>query len=101
MSTTSFHSGFPSARAHRSQTALTSAAVARWITPFSGPIQRRCESPVTSRQKPRGSAATSESRRPFTRGLSAWMAVTTTSVPRPIVNVIPWPVSRVSVRRIT
>jgi len=40
MSASSFQSGFPSTFAQRSQTALTIAAVARWIAPFSGPIQR-------------------------------------------------------------
>ena len=40
MSASSFQSGLPSDFAYRSQTALTTAAVARWITPFSGPIQR-------------------------------------------------------------
>ena len=34
---TSRQSGLPSTRAHRSHTAFTSAAVARWMTPFSGP----------------------------------------------------------------
>lgn len=37
-STSSFHSGLFSIRAHKSQSAFTTAAVARWITPFSGPI---------------------------------------------------------------
>ena len=50
MSASSFHSGLPSALAHRSQTALTSAAVARWMTPFSGPSQRSWLSPVSARQ---------------------------------------------------
>ena len=37
MSTSSFQSGLPAVLANRSQTALTTAAVARWMTPFSGP----------------------------------------------------------------
>ena len=89
MSATSFHSGLPSARAHRSHTALTSAAVARWIAPFSGPIQRSCESPVISRQKRPGSARMSARFLPTTSGASARTAWHTISVPRPIVNVIP------------
>ncbi len=101
MSHTSFHSGLPSAFAHRSHTALTSAAVARWIAPFSGPIQRSCESPVTVRQKRPGSAATSARRRPATRGASARIAATTISVPRPIVNVMPWPERPASVASTT
>ena len=46
---TSRHSGLPWTRAHRSQTALITAAAARWITPFSGPTQRSCESAVSRR----------------------------------------------------
>ena len=30
---------------------MTTAAVARWMTPFSGPIQRSWLSPTSSRQK--------------------------------------------------
>ena len=101
MSHTRRHSGLPSAFAHRSHTALTSAAVARWIAPFSGPIQRSCESPVKVRQNAPGSAATSSRRGPTTRPASARIAATTISVPRPIVNVMPWPVRPASVARIT
>ena len=50
MSTRSFQSGLPSTFAYRSQTALTIAAVARWMTPFSGPSQRNCSSPASDRQ---------------------------------------------------
>ncbi len=50
MSATRCHSGLPSTLAHRSQTALTSAAVARWMTPFSGPSQRSCPWLTSSRQ---------------------------------------------------
>ena len=42
-SATSFQTGLPSRFAQRSQTAFTIAAVARWITPFSGPSQRSCD----------------------------------------------------------
>ena len=45
------HSGWPSRLARRSQAALTIAATARWMAPFSGPIQRSCESPVRRRAK--------------------------------------------------
>ena len=45
--TSSFQSGLPAVFAKRSQTALTTAAVARWITPFSGPIQRSWLSPTS------------------------------------------------------
>jgi hypothetical protein len=56
MSATSFHTGLPSTLAYKSHTALTIAAVAKWITPFSGPIQRSCVSLVSRRQKPAMSA---------------------------------------------
>ena len=58
MSTRSFQTGLPSILAQRSQTAFTTAAVARWMAPFSGPIQRSWLSPVTVRQNPRMSDAT-------------------------------------------
>ena len=100
MSTSSFHSGLPVDFAYRSQTALTIAAVARWITPFSGPIQRSCESPVSRRQKAPMSANSSSASSPATSGASASIAATQTSLPRPIVNVKPCPSSSPSVRRI-
>ena len=93
MSHSSFHSGLPSRFAHRSQTALTSAAVARWMTPFSGPSQRSCVSPVRLRQNPRMSPMIDSSVRPTISGASAWIAATHTSVPRPIVKVRPCPSS--------
>ncbi len=40
----SFQSGFPSRLAQRSQIAFTTAPVAMWTIPFSGPIQRSCAS---------------------------------------------------------
>ena len=91
MSASSFQSGLPSRFAHRSQTALTTAAVARWMTPFSGPSQRSCVSETRLRQKPRMSAQIASSVRPTTSGSSARAAATQTSVPRPLVNVRPWP----------
>ena len=59
MSASSFQTGFRSAFAYRSQTALTTAASARWITPFSGPSQRSCESDASRRQNPAKSEVTS------------------------------------------
>ena len=46
MSQISCQSGLPARFANRSQRALTTAAVARWMTPFSGPIQRSWLSPT-------------------------------------------------------
>ncbi len=91
MSATSFQTGLRSRLAQRSQTALTMAAVARWMTPFSGPSQRSCDSPVRSRQNAAMSPVSDSSVRPTTMGSSAWTAATTTSVPRPSVKVMPWP----------
>ena len=70
---------------------MTTAAVARWMTPFSGPIQRSWLSPTSDRQNAPMSAKSSSLERPTTSGRSASTAATTTSVPRPIVNVSPWP----------
>ena len=68
---------------------LATAAVARWIAPFSGPIQRSWLSPVRRRQKPPISAVIDSSVRPTTNGARARAAATHTSLPRPIVNVRP------------
>ena len=73
------------------QIALINAAEARWIAPFSGPIQRNCCSPVMARQKPRMSDVIDSSVLPTTIGARALMAATHTSVPRPSVKVSPWP----------
>jgi hypothetical protein len=102
MSASSFHSGLPSTAAIKSHTALTSAAVARWITPFSGPTQRSWGSFVRRRQKPAMSARISSSVSCSTSGARDRMAETQSSFPRPIVNVSPCPAtpSR-SVRRMT
>src|SRR5436309_1206545 len=86
-STSSFHTGLPSAFAQRSHTAFTTAAVARCIAPLSGPIQRSWLSPVMRRQKAPMSAAIASSVSPTMSGSSACAAATTTSFPRPIVNV--------------
>ena len=91
ISAMSFQTGLRSTFAQRSQAALTIAAVARWMAPFSGPIQRSWLSPVTFRQKPAISPAIDSNVSPATSGASAFTAATQTSLPRPIVNVIPWP----------
>jgi aryl-alcohol dehydrogenase-like predicted oxidoreductase len=78
-------------RAHAVQpvATLTIAAVARWITPFSGPSQRSCESVTRRRHSPPRSAARSSTLAPTTCGESASIAATQISVPRPIVKVSP------------
>jgi hypothetical protein len=70
---------------------LTKAAVARWITPFSGPTQRNCESLVSARQNPAKSRVIESSVRPTTSGASALAAATHSSLPRPMVKVSPCP----------
>ena len=89
--TSSRQSGLPADLAYRSQTALTTAAVARWMTPFSGPTQRSWLSPVIMRQNAPISAVNDSSVLPTTSGLSAWIAATHSSLPRPIVKVRPCP----------
>ena len=81
--------------------ALTIAAWARWITPFSGPSQRSCVSLASLRQKPAWSAMMLSSAVPTTKGSSARIAATTTSLPRPIVNAKPWPLCAPSVFTVT
>ena len=73
------------------------------MAPFSGPIQRSWLSPTIARQNAPRSRSVASTSRPTTSGRSASTAATTTSVPRPIVNVSPWPSSPspASVRRIT
>ena len=89
MSTSSFQSGLPSTLAYRSHTALTMAAVARWMTPFSGPTQRSWPSPTSSYQNAAKSSTIEASVRPTTSGPSASTAATHSSLPRPVVNVMP------------
>ncbi len=103
ISVSSRHSGLPSRLARRSHTAFTIAAVARWMAPFSGPIQRSWLSPVMWRQNPPRSSSTPATELPTISGFNASIAATTTSLPRPIVKVKPWPSSPspASVRRIT
>lgn len=101
MSLSSFHSGLSSVRAHRSQTALTSAAVARWMTPFSGPSHRSWLSPVRWCQKPPISDVMVARSPPSSRGARLSMAATHSSLPRPIVNVNPWPARPSSVSTTT
>ena len=54
MSARSFQTGLRSRRAYMSQTALTIAAIARWMTPFSGPSHRNCVSHASDRQNAAG-----------------------------------------------
>ena len=78
------------------------AAVARWMSPFSGPIQRSCESEVSARQKPAKSRVISETRRPTTSGAIAFAHATQSSLPRPMVKARPLPSSPgASVRSVT
>lgn len=56
----SFQSGFPRALANMSQTALQTAAVARAMTPFSGPSHRCCGSATTRRNELRLKSSVSE-----------------------------------------
>ncbi len=73
--------------------ALTTAAVPRWMAPFSGPIQRSWLSRVTVFQKAPMSAQACSTGQPSTSGRSASIAAQTTSLPRPMVNVNPCPSS--------
>jgi hypothetical protein len=56
----SFQSGFPRALANMSQTALQTAAVARAMTPFSGPNHRCCGSATTTRNKLRSQSSVNQ-----------------------------------------
>ncbi len=91
MSLTNCHSGLPAVFAHRSHTALTTAAVARWTTPFSGPSHRIWLSPVISRQNVPKSSTISGKDRCWTKPRNDWTAAAHSSVPRPSVNARPWP----------
>ena len=93
MPDSSSHRGIPDRFAYRSQTAFTIAAVAKWMTPFSGPSQRSWLSPASLRQKPPMSPNTSSTSCCSTSGVRALMAARHTSVPRPMVNVKPCPSS--------
>jgi hypothetical protein len=67
--------------------ALTTAPRARWMTPFSGPIQRSCES-LTRWRQVLPQFSTRDSRvRPLIRSARWAIAVQTISLPRPIVKV--------------
>ncbi len=68
------------------------AAVARWITPLSGPSQRSWLSPVVMlRQNAPMLSVISSSVLPTTNGASEFTAATQISLPRPMVKVRPWP----------
>ena len=100
MSTMTFQSGLPSVLAYRSHTALTMAAVARWMTPFSGPTQRSWLSPTMCDQKAPRSAVNDSRVRPTTSGARASIAATHSSLPRPLVNVEPVALEAVRVIRL-
>lgn len=89
ISDTRRHSGLASLLAHRSQTAFTTAAVARWMAPLSGPIQRSWLSEVTCLQNRPGFSRIQSRSRPTTQCDSASMALQTISLPRPMVKVSP------------
>ena len=91
MSDSSFQSGLPARLAARSQSALTTAAIAMCMTPFSGPSQRSCESCTSVRHTSPIEASVWSTGSPTTNGSSARIAATCTSLPRPIVNANPWP----------
>lgn len=122
ISTKSFQRGFPSIFAHKSQRALIMAAVAKWITPFSGPIHLIWLWQASVFQNWPKLLYMSSSFLPTTKGSKALTACTTlweqctyyfvictqlfifipTSVPLPIVKVNPWPKRSVlSVLKIT
>jgi hypothetical protein len=91
ISASSRHSGTPASLARRSQTALTSAPVAMWMTPFSGPSHRSCTSAVSDRQNVTGEAEISAMVRPTTWWARARTAAQVISLPRPLVKVNPAP----------
>ena len=101
ISVTNFQTGTPRSLAHKSHTALTSAAVARWITPLSGPSQRSCEWFVTCRQNAPMLSTMSDRLRPTTNVANASIAAQHSSLPWPIVNVMPCPSRAESVCKIT
>lgn len=111
ISVNSRHTGFPSTFAHKSHKALHIAATAKCVTPFSGPIYAHTKKPililkkkallllthlnwdslVNSRQKAPNLANISAALRPTTKCCIARTANNTMSVPRPNVNVSPYP----------
>jgi hypothetical protein len=67
--------------------ALTTAPSARWMTPFSGPIQRSCESETRYRHVWPQFATREERVRPLMRSATLSIALQTISFPRPMVKV--------------
>jgi hypothetical protein len=67
--------------------AFTTAPSARWITPFSGPIQRSCESETRYRHVWPQFATREERVRPLMRPATLSIALQTMSLPRPMVKV--------------
>ena len=62
-----------------------------WMTPFSGPSQRSCESWTSSIHSGPRFASNSCIGRPTSRAATEVMAVVCTSLPRPMVNANPCP----------
>ncbi len=72
--------------------ALITAAVARWMTPFSGPIQRSCGSDTIScHVSPMLANSGSISRPSSSSSTTEAMAWQQISLPLPMVNVMPNP----------
>jgi hypothetical protein len=87
ISATILHTGLFKDLAHKSQIAFTTAPSARWMTPFSGPIQRSWESETRYRHVWPQFATREERVRPLMRSATLSIALQTMSFPRPIVNV--------------
>jgi hypothetical protein len=63
------------------------------MTPFSGPSQRSWLSPTSRRQKRAGAAISASRLLPTSSGASARTAPQHSSLPRPMVKVMPYPYS--------
>jgi hypothetical protein len=87
ISATTRHTGLPSTLAQRSQSELTTAPSARCTTPFSGPIQRSCESATRCRQVAPQLETRDSSDLPWMRAPRSLIAAQTSSLPRPMVKV--------------
>ena len=85
----------PARLARRSHTAFTTAPIAMWMTPFSGPSQRSWLS-QTRRRRGRPVGQDSSTSRPTRKGSQAPMAASWTSLPRPMVKTKPWPCERLA-----
>ena len=85
------HSGIPARRLARSQAALTTAPIAMCMTPFSGPSQRNCESPIEPTVQRRPAARVVGHGHPDDVGGERPDGGDGTSLPRPIVKTSPYP----------